>query len=149
MVTPRATVSGTNRGTGNVTRSSGSEMMDCDRSLAEVEHTQDPRKFYALDSPVFNNSDSDQLYESAKETLELVNQGDEQVGGVGLHVSSRLTGISHRQPLKAPRLLSRGYPHSPRHHAHNLPSYHWLSHCYLRGRKPIRANHRCSNISLE
>jgi hypothetical protein len=74
-----------------VTRSSGSEMMDFDRSsaaLAEVEHMQDPRKFYASDSPVFNNSDSDlELYESAKETLEPENQGDEQVGGAGLHVS--------------------------------------------------------------
>ena len=68
-----------------MTRSSGGEMMDCDRSLAEVEHTQDPRKFYASDSPVFNDSDAD--YESAQETLEPENEGDEQVGDVGLHVS--------------------------------------------------------------
>jgi hypothetical protein len=51
---------------------------------------QDPRKFYAPDSPMFNNSDSDQdLYKSAEETLEQEDQGDEQVGGksVGLYVS--------------------------------------------------------------
>jgi hypothetical protein len=50
----------------------------------------DPRKFYASDSPVFNNSDSDQeLYKSAEESLGPEDQGDEQVGGhsVGLHVS--------------------------------------------------------------
>jgi hypothetical protein len=51
---------------------------------------QDPRMFYASDSPVFNGSDSDQeVYESAEETLGPEGQGDEQVGGnsVGLHVS--------------------------------------------------------------
>jgi hypothetical protein len=53
---------------------------------------QDPRKFYALDSPVFNNSDPDsdqELYKSAEETLEPEDQDYEQVGGnsVGLHVS--------------------------------------------------------------
>ena len=59
----------------------------CDSSSAVVENMQDPRKFYAPDSPVFNNSDSDQdLYESAEEIPEQEDQGDEQVG-VRLHVS--------------------------------------------------------------
>jgi hypothetical protein len=46
---------------------------------------QDPRKFYASDSPVFTNSDSDQeLYVSAEEP-----EDQEQARGnsVGLHVS--------------------------------------------------------------
>ena len=63
----------------------------CDNSSAVVEHMQDPRKFYAPDSPVFNNnSDSDQdLYKSAEETLKQEDQSNGQVGGnsVGLYVS--------------------------------------------------------------
>jgi hypothetical protein len=63
-----------------------------------AEPIQDPRNFYAVDSPVSRNSDSDQeLYESAEdfeETLEPEDQGVEQVGGssLGLGVSfSRFT----------------------------------------------------------
>jgi hypothetical protein len=66
--------------------------------LPADEPIQDPRNFYAADSPVFSDSDSDQeLYESAEdfeETLEPEGQGGERVGGssLGLRVSlSRLT----------------------------------------------------------
>lgn len=57
------------------------------------EPIQDPRNFYAADSPVFSNSDSDQeLYESAvdfEETLEPEDQDGERAGGssLGLRVS--------------------------------------------------------------
>jgi hypothetical protein len=48
---------------------------------------QDPRKFYASDSPVFTNSDSDEeLYVSAEEP-EDQEQLDAGGNSVGLHVS--------------------------------------------------------------
>jgi hypothetical protein len=66
--------------------------------LPADEPIQDPWNFYAVDLPVFSDSNSDQeLYESAedfKETLEPEGQGGERVGGssLGLRVSlSRLT----------------------------------------------------------
>ena len=78
-----------------------------------MEHVQDPRKFYAPDSPVHNNSDSDQQsYKSAEETLEAEDQGDEQVGGnsAGLHVSLHVSSawsISAVPTIPTPSQQSR------------------------------------------
>lgn len=69
--------------------SAGIRRGPCDESSAEVDPVQDPRRFYASDSPVFNNSDSDQeMYRSAEETFEPEDQGGGRVvSSVGLHVS--------------------------------------------------------------
>jgi hypothetical protein len=49
---------------------------------------QDPRKFYASDSPVFDYSDSDEeSYKSAEDTLEPGDQEQARGNSVGLHVS--------------------------------------------------------------
>ncbi|KAI0284387.1 hypothetical protein BC826DRAFT_1109770 [Russula brevipes] len=61
--------------------------------LPAVEHIRDPRNFYALDSPVLSNSNSEEeseSYESAwdfEERLEPEDNGGRQVGGssAGLH----------------------------------------------------------------
>jgi hypothetical protein len=138
--------------------SAGTRKDSHDGSPAEVERMQDPRMFYASDSPVFYGSDSDQeVYESAEETLEPEGQADEQVDGnsVGLHVSfasSWLVSVSTKSSsclcnsLRHPS-HSKGYLHSTRHYAHNLPSHNCLGKCRLRGHKSI--NHRFSEISLE
>jgi hypothetical protein len=50
---------------------------------------QDPRNFYASDSPVFNDSDSDEeSYKSAEDTFEPGDQAQARGNSVGLHVSS-------------------------------------------------------------
>ena len=52
---------------------------------SENEHVQDPRNFYASESPMFDNSDSDhKFYECAedfRETLEPEDQDSGQVSG--------------------------------------------------------------------
>jgi hypothetical protein len=82
------------------------------RTLPANEHTQDPRDFYASDSPVLNNSDSDQeVYESAEdfaETLETEDRGGEQVGSssTGIRVSiSRLVCIRHSETAATARAI--------------------------------------------
>ena len=82
------------------------------RTSPANEHAQDPRDFYASDSPVLNNSDSDQeVYESAEdfaETLETEDRGGEQVGSssTGIRVSiSRLVCIRHSETAATARAI--------------------------------------------
>jgi hypothetical protein len=66
--------------------------------------TQDPRDFYASDSPVFNNSDSDQeVYESAEEfveTLETEDRGGEQVSSSSTGIRVSISQLGHSETAK-------------------------------------------------